>query len=77
MSSLPQRAGRAVLSGASTARHRAAALHVPAPVHGLGTAVRRRAADLELEALRAGDDHPALDDPGRPHARTVGEGAAG
>ena len=31
----------------------------------------------QLEALRAGDDHPALDDPGRPHARTVGEGAAG
>ena len=30
----------------------------------------------QLEALRAGDDHPALDDPGRPHARTVGEGAA-
>ncbi|PKH37376.1 YihY family inner membrane protein [Nocardioides alpinus] len=28
----------------------------------------------QLEALRAGDDHPALDDPGRPHARTVGEG---
>lgn len=27
----------------------------------------------QLEALRAGDDHPALDDPGRPHARTVGE----
>ena len=29
----------------------------------------------QLEALRAGDDHPALDDPGRPHARTVGEHA--
>lgn len=28
----------------------------------------------QLEALRAGDDHPALDDPGRPHARTVGDG---
>ena len=29
----------------------------------------------QLEALRAGDDHPALDDPGRPHARTVGDHA--
>ena len=29
----------------------------------------------QLEALRAGDAAPAMDDPGRPHARTVGEGA--
>lgn len=29
----------------------------------------------QLEALRAGDTTPALDDPGRPHARTVGDGA--
>ena len=29
----------------------------------------------QLEALRAGDVHPVLDDPGRPHARTVGKGA--
>lgn len=29
----------------------------------------------QLEALRAGEETPALDDPGRPHARTVGEGA--
>ena len=28
----------------------------------------------QLEALRAGDPHPAMADPGRPHARTVGEG---
>ncbi|WP_457207964.1 YihY/virulence factor BrkB family protein [Nocardioides sp. P5_C9_2] len=28
----------------------------------------------QLEALRAGDTHPALPDPGRPHARTVDEG---
>jgi YihY family inner membrane protein len=27
----------------------------------------------QLEALRAGDVTPALDDPGRPHARTVGD----
>jgi YihY family inner membrane protein len=27
----------------------------------------------QLEALRAGDPHPAMADPGRPHARTVGE----
>jgi YihY family inner membrane protein len=27
----------------------------------------------QLEALRAGDTNPALDDPGRPHARTVGD----
>lgn len=31
----------------------------------------------QLEALRAGDDQPALDDPGRPHARTVGDHAVG
>jgi YihY family inner membrane protein len=29
----------------------------------------------QLEALRAGETTPALDDPGRPHARTVGDGA--
>ena len=29
----------------------------------------------QLEALRAGETTPALDDPGRPHARTVGNGA--
>ncbi len=29
----------------------------------------------QLEALRAGQESPAIDDPGRPHARTVGEGA--
>ncbi|MBS2936790.1 YihY/virulence factor BrkB family protein [Nocardioides sp. J2M5] len=29
----------------------------------------------QLEALRAGEETPALGDPGRPHARTVGEGA--
>ena len=29
----------------------------------------------QLESLRAGEPGPALDDPGRPHARTVGEGA--
>ena len=27
----------------------------------------------QLEALRAGEDAPTLDDPGRPHARTVGD----
>ncbi|KQV67882.1 hypothetical protein ASC64_11850 [Nocardioides sp. Root122] len=27
----------------------------------------------QLEALRAGESAPALDDPGRPHARTVGD----
>ena len=27
----------------------------------------------QLEALRAGEQAPALDDPGRPHARTVGD----
>jgi YihY family inner membrane protein len=27
----------------------------------------------QLEALRAGETSPALDDPGRPHARTVGD----
>jgi uncharacterized BrkB/YihY/UPF0761 family membrane protein len=27
----------------------------------------------QLEALRAGDPEPALDDPGRPHDRTVGD----
>lgn len=27
----------------------------------------------QLEALRAGEPSPALDDPGRPHARTVGD----
>jgi YihY family inner membrane protein len=27
----------------------------------------------QLEALRAGEPHPALDDPGRPHDRTVGD----
>ena len=27
----------------------------------------------QLEALRAGEPAPALDDPGRPHARTVGD----
>lgn len=52
MSSLPLRARRAVLSGATTARGRATALHVPAQVTGLRTAVRRRASELELEALR-------------------------
>jgi YihY family inner membrane protein len=31
----------------------------------------------QLEALRAGDDHPAIDDPGRPHAQKVGEGTTG
>ena len=31
----------------------------------------------QLEALRAGDTTPALDDPGRPHARTVGDQATG
>ena len=30
----------------------------------------------QLEALRAGDDTPALADPGRPHARTVGDHGA-
>ncbi len=29
----------------------------------------------QLEALRAGQEEPALHDPGRPHAHTVGEGA--
>lgn len=29
----------------------------------------------QLESVRAGEPGPALDDPGRPHARTVGEGA--
>jgi YihY family inner membrane protein len=31
----------------------------------------------QLEALRAGEVAPALDDPGRPHARTVGDQVAG
>jgi YihY family inner membrane protein len=31
----------------------------------------------QLEALRAGEITPALDDPGRPHARTVGDQATG
>lgn len=31
----------------------------------------------QLESLRAGEPGPALDDPGRPHARTVGERAGG
>lgn len=53
MTSLPLRARRAVTTGASSARHRAAALHVPAHVTGLGTAVRRRAGELDVEALRA------------------------
>ena len=29
----------------------------------------------QMEALRAGDGDPVLADPGRPHARTVGDGA--
>ena len=31
----------------------------------------------QLEALRAGEVTPALDDPGRPHARTVGDRVTG
>lgn len=31
----------------------------------------------QLEALRAGETTPALDDPGRPHARTVGDQVTG
>ncbi len=31
----------------------------------------------QLEALRAGEVAPALDDPGRPHAKTVGDQVAG
>ena len=31
----------------------------------------------QLEALRAGEVAPALDDPGRPHARTVGDQVVG
>lgn len=31
----------------------------------------------QLEALRAGEVSPALDDPGRPHARTVGDRVTG
>ena len=38
----------------------------------LGTAVC-----AQLEALRAGEAHPALADPGRPHARTVDDGPGG
>lgn len=53
MTSLPLRARRAVRTGASTARDRAAALHVPAHVTGLGTVVRRRAGELDVEVLRA------------------------
>jgi pimeloyl-ACP methyl ester carboxylesterase len=49
VSSLPLRARRAVLSGASSARHRAASLDV----HGLRTAVRRRASDADTGTLRS------------------------
>jgi pimeloyl-ACP methyl ester carboxylesterase len=53
VTSLPLRARRAVVSGASAARDRAASVHVPAPVHGLPAAVRRRAGEIDVDALRA------------------------
>ena len=42
------------------------------PAFFYGTAVC-----AQLEALRAGETTPALDDPGRPHARTVGDRVTG
>ena len=58
MTSLPLRARRAVVSGAHSARDRAAALHVPSlhvpsQVSGTVTAVRRRAGELDVDAVRA------------------------